>query len=102
VIGSHDICAALCEAGLDATMVQRSSTHIVRFDTLMTAHGVKLDNGKELPADVIVYATGHDSMNGWVADLCGSETADRMGEVWGLRSDTAKDPGSWQGEERNM
>ena len=39
VIGSnnsaHDICAALVEQGIDATMVQRSSTHIVRSDTLM-------------------------------------------------------------------
>ncbi len=214
VIGSnnsaHDICAALYEAGVDATMVQRSSTHIVRSDTLMdigigdlyseravrggmttakadlifaslpyrilaglqkpvydkirkvdadfyaalekagfkldygddesglfmkylrrgsgyyidvgasqliidgkvklaqgqveeiTAHGVKLDNGKELPADVIVYATGYGSMNGWVADLCGPEMADRVGKVWGLGSDTAKDPGPWEGEERNM
>ena len=34
VIGSnnsaHDICAALWEAGADVTMVQRSSTHIVK------------------------------------------------------------------------
>jgi putative flavoprotein involved in K+ transport len=39
VIGSnnsaHDICAALWEGGADVTMVQRSSTHIVRSDTLM-------------------------------------------------------------------
>ena len=39
VIGSnnsaHDICAALWEAGADVTMVQRSSTHIVRSETLM-------------------------------------------------------------------
>ena len=39
VIGSnnsaHDICAALCEAGVDVTMVQRSSTHIVRSEPLM-------------------------------------------------------------------
>ncbi|HYN52708.1 MAG TPA: NAD(P)/FAD-dependent oxidoreductase, partial [Thermoleophilaceae bacterium] len=39
VIGSnnsaHDICAALWEQGADVTMVQRSSTHIVRSDTLM-------------------------------------------------------------------
>jgi len=66
------------------------------------AHGVKLDNGKELPADVIVYATGYGSMNGWVADLCGREMADRVGKVWGLGSETAKDPGPWEGEERNM
>ena len=39
VIGSnnsaHDIAAALWEAGADVTMVQRSSTHISRSDTLM-------------------------------------------------------------------
>jgi hypothetical protein len=40
--------------------------------------GVKLDNGKELPADVIVYATGYNSMNGWVADICGQEMADNL------------------------
>ena len=32
---AHDICAALWEHGADVTMVQRSSTHIVRSDTLM-------------------------------------------------------------------
>ena len=39
VIGSnnsaHDICAALWEQGADVTMVQRTSTHIVRSETLM-------------------------------------------------------------------
>ena len=214
VVGSnnsaHDICAALFEAGVDVTMVQRSSTHIARSDSLMeialadlyseravrggmttakadlifaswpyrelaklekqthdkirnvdakfyealkkagfkldwgddesglfmkymrrgsgyyidigasqliidgkiklvsgqveeiTPHGVKLDNGKEIPADVIVYATGYNSMNGWVADICGEDMADKVGKVWGLGSDTKKDPGPWEGEPRNM
>jgi putative flavoprotein involved in K+ transport len=214
VIGSnnsaHDICAALYEAGVDVTMVQRSSTHIVKSDTLMelglgdlyseravqsgmttakadlifaslpyrilhevqkpvydkirevdadfyrdlaavgfqldfgaddsglfmkylrrgsgyyidigasqliiygkiklvagqveeiTEAGVRLDNGTEIPADVIVYATGYGSMNGWVADLVSQEVADRVGKVWGLGSDTPKDPGPWEGEQRNM
>jgi putative flavoprotein involved in K+ transport len=39
VVGSnnsaHDICAALWEHGADVTMIQRSSTHIARSDTLM-------------------------------------------------------------------
>jgi putative flavoprotein involved in K+ transport len=35
---AHDICAALWEAGADVTMVQRSSTHILRSDT-MTEEG---------------------------------------------------------------
>ena len=68
----------------------------------ITPHGVKLDNGKELPADVIVYATGYGSMNGWVADICGQEMADKVGKVWGLGSNTTKDPGPWEGEQRNM
>jgi len=32
---SHDICAALWEAGADVTMIQRSTTHIVRSESLM-------------------------------------------------------------------
>ncbi|MEO9787084.1 MAG: NAD(P)/FAD-dependent oxidoreductase [Aurantimonas coralicida] len=214
VIGSnnsaHDICAALWEAGADVTMVQRSTTHIVRSDPLMehglgalyseqavasgiTTHkadmifaslpyrilhefqipiydkirevdadfyrdlekagfqldfgadesglfmkylrrgsgyyidvgasqliidgkiklkagqveeitetGVKLDDGSELPADLIVYATGYGSMNGWAADLISQEVADKVGKVWGLGSDTPKDPGPWEAEQRNM
>ncbi|PWE54723.1 FAD-dependent oxidoreductase [Metarhizobium album] len=215
VIGSnnsaHDICAALWEAGADVTMVQRSSTHIVRSDSLMevtlgglyseqavaagittrkadlifasipyrilpefqiplyetmkerdadfyaalekagfmhdwgvdgsglfmkylrrgsgyyidvgacdlvidgsiklksgtdvdqlTETGVRLQDGTELPADLVVYATGYGSMNGWAADLISRDVADKVGKCWGLGSDTPKDPGPWEGELRNM
>lgn len=214
VIGSnnsaHDICAALWENDVDVTMVQRSSTHIVKSDTLMdiglgglysekavrggmttnkadmifaslpyrilhefqiplynqmrerdsefyaglekagfkldwgddgsglfmkylrrgsgyyidvgasqliidgkiklahgqvkeiTETGVMLEDGTHLPADVIVYATGYGSMNGWAADLIGKDVADKVGKCWGLGSNTTKDPGPWVGEQRNM
>ncbi|MCM2504310.1 NAD(P)/FAD-dependent oxidoreductase [Aureimonas altamirensis] len=215
VVGSnnsaHDICAALWEAGADVTMVQRSSTHIVRSDSLMehglgdlyseraladgvttrkadlifasipyrimhefqipiydkirqqdadfyaalekagfkldfgaddsglfmkylrrgsgyyidvgacdlvidgsiklksgsdvshlTEDAVVLKDGTELPADLVVYATGYGSMNGWAADLISQEVADAVGKCWGLGSATPKDPGPWEGEQRNM
>src|SRR3954471_8854838 len=214
VIGSnnsaHDICAALWEHGADVTMVQRSSTHIVRSDSLMeiglgalyseeaiangittekadmifasipyrilhefqiplydemrerdkdfyarleaagfeldwgednsglfmkylrrgsgyyidvgaselvangsiklvhgkvdhlTENAVVMEDGTELPADLVVYATGYGSMNGHAADLISQEVADQVGKVWGLGSDTKKDPGPWEGEQRNM
>ena len=208
---SHDISAALCEAGADVTMVQRTTTHIVRSEPLMT-HGlgplyseeavaagithdkadlifasipyglladfqkpiyaairkedaafyerlekagfmldwsddesglfmkylrrgsgyyidvgacdlvadgkiklksgseireitedaVVLEDGTELKADLIVFATGYGSMNGWAADLISQEVADTVGKVWGLGSGTRKDPGPWEGELRNM
>lgn len=208
---AHDICAALWEGGADVTMVQRSSTHIVKSDSLMevclgglyseqaVANGIThdkadmifasvpykimadfhvpqydeikirdaefyaalqkagfmldfgddesglfmkylrrgsgyyidvgacdliidgsiklqsgkgishlsqtavvLDDGTELPADLVVYATGYGSMNGWAADLISQEVADKVGKCWGLGSDTTKDPGPWEGEQRNM
>ncbi len=68
----------------------------------ITETGVKLEDGTELPADLIVYATGYGSMNGWAADLISQEVADKVGKCWGLGSDTPKDPGPWEGEERNM
>jgi putative flavoprotein involved in K+ transport len=215
VVGSnnsaHDICAALWENGADVTMVQRSSTHIVKSDTLMEValgdlyseravkngvttekadlifaslpyrvlpalqvpvyqkmaeidapfydrlkkagfmldwgvdgsglflkylrrgsgyyidvgaselvadgkvklksgaqvkeiveDGIAFEDGSKLKADVIVYATGYGSMNGWAAELISQDVADKVGKCWGFGSDTPKDPGPWEGELRNM
>jgi putative flavoprotein involved in K+ transport len=68
----------------------------------ITEDAVVLEDGTRLPADVIVYATGYGSMNGWAADLIGQDVADRVGKCWGLGSATTKDPGPWEGEQRNM
>jgi putative flavoprotein involved in K+ transport len=68
----------------------------------LTEDSVLLDDGTELPADLVVYATGFGSMNGWAADLIGQDVADKVGKVWGLGSGTTKDPGPWEGEQRNM
>ena len=68
----------------------------------LTHNAVVMDDGTEVPADAVVYATGYGSMNGWAADLISQEVADQVGKVWGLGSDTPKDPGPWEGEERNM
>jgi len=61
-----------------------------------------LSDGTELPADLVVFATGYGSMNGWAAQLISQEVADKVGKVWGLGSATKNDPGPWVGELRNM
>ncbi len=68
----------------------------------ITETSVVLSDGSELPAELIVYATGYGSMNGWAERLISQEVADRVGKCWGLGSDTTKDPGPWEGELRNM
>ncbi len=213
VIGSnnsaHDICAALYEAGVDVTMVQRSTTHIVRSESLMESLGdlyseravrggmttakadlifaslpYKIMNQFQKPVydkirqdDAAFYAGlekagfrldfGDDESglfmkylrrgSGYYIDIGGlaadhrrqdqaghrpgrgnhaerrqarqqqgiagrrdrlrhrlqlherlgrrsrqPEMADRVGKVWGLGSNTTKDPGPWEGEQRNM
>jgi putative flavoprotein involved in K+ transport len=68
----------------------------------LTEHAVVMEDGTELPADLVVYATGYSSMNGRLVDLMSQEMADKIGKVWGVGSDTIKDPGPWEGEQRNM
>jgi len=70
--------------------------------TEILPNAVKLSDGSELPADLIVYATGYGSMNGWAAKLISQEVADKVGKCWGFGSNTTKDPGPWEGELRNM
>ncbi len=68
----------------------------------ITADGVRLQDGSELPADLIVYATGYGSMTGWAEQLISKEVADAVGPCWGMGSGTTRDPGPWEGELRNM
>ncbi len=90
-----DVGAADLVAGGDVALAHGQVDHL-------TEDAVVLEDGTELPADLVVYATGYGSMNGWAADLISQEVADKVGKVWGLGSDTAKDPGPWEGEQRNM
>ena len=70
--------------------------------TEVKENSVVFDDGTELPADLIVLATGYGSMNGWAARIISQDVADKVGKCWGLGSDTTKDPGPWEGEQRNM
>ncbi len=87
-----------CELVANGDIKLRSGVGIERIN----AHSVTLTDGSELPADLIVYATGYGSMNGWAARIISQEVADKVGKCWGMGSDTTKDPGPWEGELRNM
>ncbi len=76
----------------------RSGVEIVR----LTEDAAILSDGSELPADLIVYATGYRPMDAWVAQLIAPQVAKRVGPNWGYGSDTRGDPGPWLGELRNM
>lgn len=82
----------------DGKIKLKSGVEVVDF----TESTVVFNDGSELEADLVVLATGYQSMNGWAAELISQEVADKVGKCWGLGSDTKKDPGPWEGELRNM
>ena len=90
-----DVGSADLVANGDVKLVKGQVDHL-------TEDAVVLADGTELPADLVVFATGYGSMNGWAADLISKDVADKLGKVWGLGSETTKDPGPWEGEQRNM
>lgn len=87
-----------CDLIADGRIKLHSGVSIERI----LERSVVLTSGVELPADLIVYATGYGSMNGWAARLISQDVADKVGKCWGLGSSTTKDPGPWEGELRNM
>ena len=83
---------------VDGSIKLKSPAHIQRI----TQTAAVLSDGTELPADLIVYATGYGSMNQWAGALISPEVAAKVGKCWGMGSNTRYDPGPWVGELRNM
>jgi putative flavoprotein involved in K+ transport len=76
----------------------RSGVTIARIQE----RSVLLTDGSELPADLLVYATGYGAANQGITKLISPEVANKVGKVWGLGSHTYGDPGPWEGELRNI
>ena len=49
----------------------------------LTKTGVLFADGVELPADIVVCATGYSSMRDTVRRIVSSDVADRLNTVWG-------------------
>lgn len=90
------------DVGASQLIIDGEVNHVTGQVDHLTEDAVVLEDGTELPADLVVYATGYSSMNGWVGQIVSQEMADKVGKVWGMGSDTRKDPGPWEGELRNM
>ena len=59
---------------------------------------------ESIPVDCIIYATGFETLDKWVTDICGPQISHMVGRTWGigLGNNPLKDPKPWEGELRNM
>jgi len=83
---------------IDGEIKVRSGQGVER----LTPSGLRLTDGSQIEADVIIQSTGFQSMHEVVARIVSREVADRIGRCWGLGSGMRGDPGPWHGELRNM
>ena len=56
-----------------------------------TAKGARMTDGREIPADLVVLATGYRPQEELVARLFGQDTADRVGKIWGFETPEAQE-----------
>ncbi|PCH39605.1 FAD/NAD(P)-binding domain-containing protein [Wolfiporia cocos MD-104 SS10] len=50
----------------------------------LTESGVVFTDGSELPADLVVFATGWHEPRTTLREICGAEVIDRTSEAWGM------------------
>ncbi|KXN81274.1 putative indole-3-pyruvate monooxygenase YUCCA4 [Leucoagaricus sp. SymC.cos] len=63
--------------------------------TEITENGLKFEDGSELPADVIVFATGLGEVPDQVHEICGEEVGKKLKKIWGLNSE-GEIHGAWR------
>ncbi|MEM1298424.1 MAG: NAD(P)/FAD-dependent oxidoreductase, partial [Pseudomonadota bacterium] len=56
-----------------------------------SASGATMKDGREIPADLVVLATGYRPQEELVARLFGEDTAMRVGKIWGYESPDAQE-----------
>jgi putative flavoprotein involved in K+ transport len=96
--GGYYIDTGASDLLIDGRIKLKSGVGVERIEE----HSIVFSDGSELPADLIVFATGYGSMDNFAAQILGKEVANNVGKVWGLGSATRGDPGPWEGEPRNM
>jgi thioredoxin reductase len=58
--------------------------------------GLRMKDGRHVPADLMVTATGYHGISTMVEQLMGKDIADRVGPVWGIDEQTQELANMWQ------
>lgn len=68
----------------------------------VTEKSLVFSDGSEINADLIVFATGYNTLESQLESILGKDVASSIGKVWGLGSGAPNDPGPAQSELRNI
>ena len=89
-VGASELIAARCIKVKTGTATALSETAVITED------------GSQLLADTVVFATGYAPLSQLITGVFGKDVAARLGRIWGLGTSQQGDAGPWEGELRNM
>ncbi|TFY53862.1 hypothetical protein EVJ58_g9204 [Rhodofomes roseus] len=89
--GGYYLDVGTCQKIVDGQIKLKNDSQIERF----TKTGIKFENGSELEADVVLFATGFDGATGVIKRICGDELASRVGTIWNVNEEGEQN-GAWR------
>ncbi|KIP03537.1 hypothetical protein PHLGIDRAFT_94663 [Phlebiopsis gigantea 11061_1 CR5-6] len=81
--GGYYLDVGACQLIIDGKIKLKNGTQIERF----TEKGLKFEDGSELEADVVVFATGFADARGPIRDIVGEEEGSKIPTIWGLNKE---------------
>ncbi|KAJ7347250.1 hypothetical protein DFH08DRAFT_867664 [Mycena albidolilacea] len=81
--GGYYIDVGASQLIIDGKIKLKNDSQIAEF----TETGLKFENGSELPADVVVFATGLGDARNGVRKICGDAVGDKCKPIWGLNAE---------------
>lgn len=78
-------------------LIVRGAVGLVQYADVetFTPDGAKLKDGRTLPADLVVLATGFEGHEHTVRTLFGQAVAEKVGPIWGFRPETQELANMW-------
>jgi hypothetical protein len=90
--GGYYINVGCSELIIDGSITVEQASDVDRF----VPDGLRLRDGRVLPADLVVFATGYANQQEGVRRLLGDEVAEKVGPIWGF-DDNGTMRNMWQG-----
>ncbi|PSS35577.1 hypothetical protein PHLCEN_2v1454 [Hermanssonia centrifuga] len=81
--GGYYLDVGACQKIIDGQIKIKNDSQIERF----TRTGLKFENGSEIEADVVLFATGFDDYRGPIRKILGEEVGKSLTPIWGLNDE---------------
>ncbi|KAK1217332.1 hypothetical protein PQX77_020013 [Marasmius sp. AFHP31] len=82
-VGGYYLDVGASQMIIDGKIKLKSDSKLERF----TETGLRFEDGSELPADVVLFATGFGDIREYIRKICGEEVSRKCKPIWGMNEE---------------